>query len=41
MFGGLTMWQYPEYYDLVSEILDGDAMAATHGYFHEIMTIHN
>ena len=41
MFGGLAMWQYPDYYDQVLDIYAGDPLAADQGYFHDIMAIHN
>jgi hypothetical protein len=41
MFAGLAMWQQPDYYDLVLDVFDNDPIAADHGFFHDIMAVHN
>ena len=41
MFGGLAMWQTPDYYDQVLDVFSNDPLANSNDYFHDIIAVHN
>ncbi len=41
MFAGLAMFQNPNYYDQVLDSFDGDGLAKSEAYFHDVAALHS
>jgi hypothetical protein len=41
LFGGLAYFEEDNFLELVLQVFDADPLAAAHGYFHDIVAVHN